>query len=157
MIYQTEEIIWHSNDIVTWQVPHNGYHVTEMKKVDKIIEKGLQSKCGKRSKSVGDKEKAIYFTTNLEGSFDWINMLYPYKSIEDIIVLKFNLQNKEVHLKNICVGDFYIKATQIKPEKIDYLEVVYQDEATSLMNLQKALYKEKDYRLQWRPLLELKK
>ncbi len=132
------------------------YHVTERKNIFSIKEQGLESKTGERCKRIKEDIKGIFFTDNIYGVKSWIEMLYPDIDIKTLILLKFNLMNRTIHYKSRLSDDYYTLTNRIEPEKLSYLEILKNNQQMYLNDLLKALIYEKEYRLIWHPLKNLK-
>lgn len=102
-----------------------GYHITEEQNMRSIKELGLKPLCGPRSESVGDIRKAIYFflPETHYSIYDWINLLYQNKDIQNLKLLRFNLMRRKLYEQCAPIGDFFV-LRPISPEKIEYATIL---------------------------------
>ena len=140
----SEEFIWRND--------HYAYHLTESKNIKLIQEKGLVPMIGKRSISVNDNIKAIYFFDNIYSTEDWINELYKDKDPSNLELLRFNLKNRKWYIKDLETGEFYLTRI-ILPSKIEYLRL-YDEENEKNFNLNNFSIK---YIQEWNPINSYKK
>mgnify|MGYP003305981478 CR=1 FL=1 len=86
-----------------WRSDHYAFHLTNKKAIGSISKQGLKPLCGKRSKSVGDDTKGIYFFDCLGSVTDWIEALYENKLsvvFEDINLARETLDNVREFIRN---------------------------------------------------------
>ena len=128
---------------------YNAYHITETKNMNSIKIQGLKRKNGERCQKINDDIKGIFFTDNIYGVGKWIEWLYPDTDITSLILLRFNLLHRKFHYKSFFSDEYYSLVPKIKPEKLWYLEIKKEEKKMFLNSLLKALYYEREYRLDW--------
>lgn len=140
-------------DTIYWYISHAAYHITEKKNILRIQKYGLQPRNGPRCKQINDESKGIFFTDNIYGINSWINWLYNEEKIEELVLLKFDVLHRIVHFKDY---EDYFLSTKVPPNELAYLSILKKKTKISLKMLLEALYNEKEYQLQWTPLLQYK-
>lgn len=103
-----------------WRQDHYAYHLTNTNDIKNIRNVGLKPLCGKRSLSIGDNIKGIFFFDYLGSTIDWIDALYPNTKIYELELLRFNLKNRKWIKHN--ENEFYL-IHNVHPDKIDYLRI----------------------------------
>lgn len=133
-----------------WRSDHYAFHLTNKKAIGSISKQGLKPLCGKRSKSVGDDTKGIYFFDCLGSVTDWIEALYENKNIEELELLRFNLKNRKWLKRND--NEFYL-LNKVLPEKIEYLRIYDPEKEMYLpLNNLDYYYPDKKLLLTWNSL-----
>ena len=109
------------SDSFVWRNDHYAFHITNTDAIEDIRKEGLKPLCGKRSQSVCDDTKGVFFFDYLGSVSHWIDVLYENKNIYELELLRFNLKNRKWILKN--ENEFYL-TNKVKPEKIEYLRIL---------------------------------
>ena len=76
--------------------------------------------CGKRSQSVCDDTKGVFFFDYLGSVSHWIDVLYENKNIYELELLRFNLKNRKWIKQND--NEFYLP-NKVLSERIEYLRI----------------------------------
>lgn len=111
----------------TLKFDYPAYHITERRNLNSILDNGLISMCGNRSLEVSDTRKAIYFFCHFDLLYDWIELLYKDKAIDELILLRFNLKNRHCYTQDPFMDDYYTRG-RIRSDKLDFLCVYENNE-----------------------------
>lgn len=103
-----------------WRKDHYAFHITNIEAMENICIYGLKPLCGKRSISVGDDIKGIFFFDDLYSVLEWIDALYKNKNIYELELLRFNLKNRK--WIKYDADEFYLP-NKVLRERIEYLRI----------------------------------
>lgn len=98
------------------------YHITKKSNLYSIQKNGLQPRIGRRSNSVDEYEKSLYFTDNLYSIFTWKKRLYGNEPFENYAILTFDIDDTQYTRRYDSAGDCFIKKT-ILPENIKLFQI----------------------------------
>ena len=119
------------------------FHLTKIENLygeNGIITKGLVPTCGERSKSIGDENCAIYFSSSYFSLPAWWLYLYPNVSLQELCVLTFDVPD------NCCIKKQekeYYTYTSIPPENINIVKFYHgitKEEVSFIYLQQDTLY-----------------
>lgn len=147
-------IFINENELI-WQEDCFGYHITEKKNILSIIEKGLIPMCGERSQYVKEKEEAIWFTQSLFQVNNWIAKLYPNEDMRNLILLRMNLINRKIKIRDVWHEDYHFYDS-VMPNEIDFLLIKRKQEIVTLDALPSVLFQYPGYSVEWCKLTKYK-
>lgn len=112
----TREFIWYKDHYVC--------HITEVKNMAGIIDKGLIPLNGERCRFVMDDRKGVFCLDGIHHVEDWACALYKQYELENLKLLRFNLKRRKWYFddSNDLVLGIYLPY-KIMPEKISYLDI----------------------------------
>lgn len=108
------------SDSFVWRNDHYAFHITNTDAIEDIRKEGLKPLCGKRSQSVCDDTKGVFFFDYLGSVSHWIDVLYENKNIYELELLRFNLKNRKWIKQND--NEFYLPNIVLS-ERIEYLRI----------------------------------
>lgn len=106
------------------------YHITEKSNLYTIQKNGLEPRIGRRSNSVDEDYKLVYFTDDLYSIFTWKNRLYNTQSFNDLVILSFDIPNNGYIRRHDNAGDCFI-SDSISPKNISLIQFSQKDKEQS--------------------------
>jgi len=140
-----------NNNSIYFKENQYGYHITTKDNIDSISKVGLIPSIGKRSLSINEKNKAIFFCRFLIELDNWINDLYPNYNLNELELLRFSLGGKEAFYKDFFIGDYYLLDT-ISPNELEILNRISSNGET--FNIKGLVYKQYKEGLRWEPIIK---
>lgn len=104
----------------------NGYHITKKNNLFNIQKNGLQPRIGRRSNSVDECNKILSFTPQLSTIPIWKERLYENLAYDELVILKFDLDNVEYYSRYDSAGDFFTECI-IPPYNIKLIKIRQKD------------------------------
>ena len=143
-----------NNNSLYFRENQYGYHITTSDNIDSISKVGLIPSMGKRSMSINEKNKAVFFFRFLIELDNWIKDLYPDNSLDELELLRFNLIGKEAFYKDFFIGDYYLM-NPILPNELEILNRV--SSSGEKFNINNLVLRQCQEELKWEPLIKNKK
>lgn len=98
-----------------------GFHLTLKFNLPNIYKFGLMPKIGRRSFSVGENNPILSFCSSLKSIKEWKRRLYPNISLDDLVILTFDIEETDYIKRYDSYGDLFAK-NAIPTDKIRMLE-----------------------------------
>lgn len=112
-----------------------GYHITLKNNLYNIQKNGLEPRIGRRSNTVDEYTKLLFFSTMLNSILIWKDRLYKNISFDELAILVFDLEGMQYEARYDSAGDFFTK-TIISPENIRLLQIVERDAPQNTVSLE---------------------